>query len=334
MHGSGDDPRRDAMAADEGEGAPPRHFLDLDAFPGEVLRGLVAEARRMKAARRGLPRGVRDPDAPFDGHTLLMIFQKASTRTRISFEMAMRQLGGAASDLAGDRLQLGRGESIADTARVLSAYGDAILLRTYRHADLLEMARHARVPVINALTDHSHPCQILADMLTIEERLGAIAGRPLAYVGDGNNVTHSLIHAAMRFGFPLRIATPQGCEPDPGVVAAAREEGAEIVLTRDPEEAVAGAIAVYTDTWVSMGQERDADDLAVFAPYRVDEALMAAADRQAIFLHCLPAHRGQEVTDAVMDGPQSAVWAQAENRLHAQKAILRWCLGVAPATAP
>ncbi|RMD87552.1 MAG: ornithine carbamoyltransferase [Alphaproteobacteria bacterium] len=311
-------------------GVRPRHFLDLDAFSGDFLRGLVAEARRMKAARQGLPKGAPDPDAPLDGHMLLMIFQKASTRTRISFEMAMRQLGGAASDLAGDRLQLGRGETIADTARVLSAYGDAILLRTYRHADLLEMARHAGVPVINALTDHSHPCQILADMLTIEERLGPIAGRPLAYVGDGNNVTHSLIHAATRFGFPLRIATPEGRAPDPGVVAAAREEGAEIQLTQNPREAVADAIAVYTDTWVSMGQEGDVDDLSVFAPYRVDEALMAAVDRQAIFLHCLPAHRGQEVSDAVMDGPQSAVWAQAENRLHAQKAILRWCLGVTP----
>ena len=333
MRAPGAGPRSEASPPGERRDAGRRHFLDLDAFPGEVLRGLVAEARRMKAARHGLPRGAPDPDAPLDGHMLLMIFQKASTRTRISFEMAMHQLGGAASDLAGDRLQLGRGESIADTARVLSAYGDAILLRTYRHADLLEMARHASVPVINALTDHSHPCQILADMMTIEERLGAIAGRPVAYVGDGNNVTHSLIHAAMRFGFPLRIATPHGCEPDAAVVAAAREAGAEIVLTRDPGDAVAGAIAVYTDTWVSMGQDRDAAALAMFEPYRVDEALMAAAAPDAIFLHCLPAHRGQEVTDAVMDGPQSAVWAQAENRLHAQKAILRWCFGVAPAAA-
>ncbi|MFQ5348570.1 MAG: ornithine carbamoyltransferase [Rhodothalassiaceae bacterium] len=313
----------------EDKGTRPRHFLDLDGFSGDFLRRLLAEARRMKAARRGLPKGAPDPDAPLDGHMLLMIFQKASTRTRISFEMAMRQLGGGASDLAGDRLQLGRGETIADTARVLSAYGDAILLRTYRHADLREMAQHASIPVINALTDHSHPCQILADMLTIEERLGPIAGRPLAYVGDGNNVTHSLIHAATRFGFPLRIATPEGRAPDAGVVAAAREEGADIRLTRDPRQAVAGAIAVYTDTWVSMGQESAVEDLSVFAPYRVDEALMAAAAPEAIFLHCLPAHRGQEVSDAVMDGPQSAVWAQAENRLHAQKAILCWCLGVA-----
>lgn len=309
------------------DSATPRHFLDLDALDGATLRRMIEHARAMKAGRAGLPRGLADAGAPLAGHVLLMIFQKASTRTRISFEAAMRQLGGFATDLEGDRLQLGRGETIADTARVLSAYGDAILLRTHRHDDLIEMARHAGVPVINALTARSHPCQIMADILTIEEMRGPIAGRPVAWIGDGNNVATSLIHAAARFGFPLRLATPAGHAPDADVVAAARAEGAEIILTGDARAAVEGTVAVYTDTWSSMGAEREGDALAVFEPFRVDEALMRVAGKQAIFLHCLPAHRGQEVTDAVMDGTQSAVWAEAENRLHAQKAILAWCLG-------
>lgn len=311
-------PRRDAVSA-------PRHFLDLDALDSTTLRRILDLAKALKDRRGPLPKGAPDPDAPLAGHMLLMVFESSSTRTRVSFETAMRQLGGAAVDLEGKRMQIGRGETIADTARVLSLYGDAILLRTQAHDGLLELARHASVPVINALTHRSHPCQVMADLLTIEEHAGPIAGQPVAWVGDGNNVATSLIHAAMRFGFPLRLACPEGCAPDPREVEAARAAGAEIILPGRPEEAVEGAIAVYTDTWSSMGLERAQDSLEAFEAYRVTEALMAAAGPQALFLHCLPAHRGQEVTDAVIDGPQSGVWAQAENRLHAQKAILTWC---------
>ena len=306
----------------------PRHFLDLDALDGVTLRRILDLAETMKDRRGARPKGAPDPKAPLDGRLLLMIFESSSTRTRVSFDTAMRQLGGAAVDLEGKRMQIGRGETIADTARVLSLYGDAILLRTQAHEGLLELARHASVPVINALTHRSHPCQIMADLLTIEEHAGPIAGRPVAWIGDGNNVATSLIHAAMRFDFPLRLACPEGCAPDPQEVAAARAAGAEIDLARCPEEAVEEAVAVYTDTWSSMGLERTHDSLAAFEAYRVTEALMAAAGPQALFLHCLPAHRGQEVTDGVIDGPQSGVWAQAENRLHAQKAILTWCFEI------
>ncbi|GAB4121552.1 MAG: ornithine carbamoyltransferase [Rhodothalassiaceae bacterium] len=305
-----------------------RHFLDLDTLSAADLRTILTHARTRKSKRRERRRGAPDSDVPLSGALLLMIFQKSSTRTRISFEVAMRQLGGAASDLDGSRLQLGRGETIADTARVLSAYGDAILLRAHRHADLLELAEHASVPVINALTDRSHPCQLMADILTIEEMRGDIAGRPVAWVGDGNNVATSLIHAATRFAFPLRLACPRGFEPDAAVLAKARAEGADISLCADAGEAVDGTLAVYTDTWVSMGQERQSEDLAPFEPYRVTPELMARAAPDALFLHCLPAHRGEEVSEAVIDGPQSAVWLQAENRLHAQKAILAWCFGL------
>lgn len=314
------------MAPPANAESAPRHFLDLDALDGATLRRILDHAKAMKARRGSRPKGAADSNAPLAGHLLLMVFESSSTRTRVSFETAMRQLGGAAVDLEGKRMQLGRGETIADTARVLSLYGDAILLRTQTHDGLLELARHASVPVINALTHRSHPCQLMADLLTIEEHAGDIAGQPVAWVGDGNNVATSLIHAAMRFGFPLRLACPPGCAPDPQEVEAARAAGAKIALVDRPEDAVEGAIAVYTDTWSSMGLERAEDTLAVFESYRVTEKLMAAAGPQALFLHCLPAHRGQEVTDAVIDGPQSGVWAQAENRLHAQKAILTWCL--------
>ncbi|GAK32514.1 ornithine carbamoyltransferase, catabolic [Iodidimonas nitroreducens] len=303
-----------------------RHFLDLDRMGSQTLRQILDHARQMKARRGGMPRGAVDRDAPLSGDILLMIFQKSSTRTRISFEVAMRQLGGAASDLDGSRLQLGRGESIADTAHVLSAYGDAIVLRTDQHSNLTEMAQHATIPVINALTDHSHPCQLMADMLTIEEAKGPIRGQSVAWLGDGNNVASSLIHAAQRFGFRLRLACPPGHQPNPAVIEAALAEGADVGLCDDPIEAVAGASALYTDTWSSMGQERAPEELAPFEPYRVTSELLAKAAPDAIFMHCLPAHRGEEVTDAVIDGPQSVVWAQAENRLHAQKAILAWCL--------
>jgi len=317
------------MAAAKERARRPRHFLDLDALDGATLRAILESAKAMKRARGCRPAGAADPDAPLSGRVLLMIFESASTRTRVSFEMAMRQLGGAALDLEGKRMQLGRGETVADTARVLSLYGDAILIRTRAHENLLEMARHANVPVINALTHRSHPCQLMADLLTIEERTGPVAGKTVAWIGDGNNVATSLIHAAASFSFALRLACPPGCEPDADEIAAARAAGGNVAVVGRPEDAVADAVAVYTDTWSSMGLEREADALAAFAPYRVTEALMAAAGPEAIFLHCLPAHRGQEVTDAVMDGTQSAVWAQAENRLHAQKAILTWCFEAA-----
>ncbi len=305
----------------------PRHFLDLDQHEQAVLRSIIDHARAMKAKRAGLPKGAPDRNAPLSGDVLLMIFQKSSTRTRISFEMAMRQLGGAASDLDGRRLQLGRGETIADTARVLSAYGDAILLRTDRHDNLLEMASHASIPVINALTDQSHPCQIMADILTIEEALGPISDRRVVWMGDGNNVATSWIHAARQFGFRLRLACPKGHEPDDTVLEQARARGADVAVTDDVALAIADADVIYTDTWSSMGQERDPEELAPFAPFQVTTDIMNACAPGAIFLHCLPAHRGEEVTAEVMDGAQSRVWQQAENRLHAQKAILAWCLG-------
>lgn len=305
----------------------PRHFLDLDQLGQETLRGIIDHAKAMKAGRMGLPKGGLDSDAPLSGEVLLMIFQKSSTRTRISFEVAMRQLGGGASDLDGSRLQLGRGESIADTARVLSAYGDAILLRTDHHANLLDMASYATIPVINALTDQSHPCQIMADILTIEEELGPISERRVVWLGDGNNVATSWIHAAQRLGFSLRLACPVGHEPDSNALEKARSEGADVMATYDVAEAISDADVIYTDTWSSMGQEREPDELAPFAPYQVTTEIMNACAPGAIFLHCLPAHRGEEVTADVMDGPQSRVWQQAENRLHAQKAILAWCLG-------
>ena len=302
-----------------------RHFLDLDRLDRATLRHILDRAAAMKAARGGgWPTGRPDADAPLGGHVLLMVFQKASTRTRLSFEGAMRQLGGVASDLEGDRLQLGRGESIADTARVLSLFGDAILLRTSRHDNLLEMAAHAGVPVINALTDRSHPCQIVADLLTLEESFGGLDGLPVAWLGDGNNVTASLIHAAALTGLDLRLACPPDRRPDAATLEAARAAGARLTVTGDVAEAVRDAAAVYTDTWQSMGAEPVEGGL--FEPYRVDADVMARARGDALFLHCLPAHRGDEVTDAVMDGPQSAVWRQADNRLHAQKAILTWCL--------
>ncbi len=302
-----------------------RHFLDLDRLDRTTLRHILDRAAAMKGARGAdWPTGRRDDAAPLDGHVLLMVFQKASTRTRLSFEAAMRQLGGVASDLEGDRLQLGRGESIADTARVLSLFGDAILLRTSRHENLLEMAAHARAPVINALTDRSHPCQIVADLLTLEESFGDLDGLPLAWLGDGNNVAASLIHAAALTGLDLRLACPPDRQPEAALLDGARAAGARLTVTEDVAAAVSDAAAVYTDTWHSMGA--DPVEGGLFEPYRVDADVMAQARDEALFLHCLPAHRGQEVTDAVMDGAQSAVWRQAENRLHAQKAILTWCL--------
>ncbi len=309
-----------------------RHFLDLDRLEPADLRRIVDEARRRKEARSGLPKGATDAaaglDAPLAERMLLMVFEKPSTRTRVSFEMAMRQLGGQASALNAADLQLGRGETIADTARVLSSYADAIMLRTYAPEALDEMAAHSTAPVINGLTNRSHPCQILTDILTIEESLGPIAGRVVAWTGDGNNVAATYIQAAAAFGFEIRVACPETLEPDPEMTAAARAAGATLVITRDADAAVAGADVVVTDTWLSMN-DKDAARIArhnQLAPYQVDARRMALAKPGAIFLHCMPAHRGEEATAEVMDGPQSRMFEAAENRLHLQKAILLWCL--------
>ena len=312
----------------------PRHFLDLgDASPQE-LRRMVEEARRRKEERRGKPALAVDGDSPLTGFALAMLFERPSTRTRVSFELAIRQLGGGAILLSTAETHLGRGdhsESIADSVRVLSRYADAVMIRATDHASLLAFAEHADIPVINGLTNRSHPCQVLGDVMTFEERLGPIQGRTIAWCGDGNNVAQSFIHAASRFGFRLRLACPEEHRPDPAILREARDEGADIRCIDDPDAAVSGADCVVTDAWASMGDEADARKRqARFAPYRIDPERMARAAPHAIFLHCLPAHRGEEVTDAVMDGPQSAVFDEAENRLHIQKAILLRCFGRLP----
>ncbi len=301
------------------EKAAPKHFLDLDRFQPQDLRQMIALGQAFK--RGETPAGPR----PLANRVLAMIFEKPSTRTRVSFEVGMRQLGGEVVALSHRECQLGRGETIADTARVLSRYCDAIMIRTDEHEKIYEMARHAGVPVVNGLTDETHPCQVMADVMTFEERLGPIAGRVVAWTGDGNNVATSWIHAAAQFGFTLRLACPQRLAPSAAAVAWARERGAVVIVGTDPAEAVAGADCVVTDTWVSMGDE-DSDRKRLLAPYQVNAALMARAAPEALFMHCLPAHRGEEVTDEVMDGPHSAVWDEAENRLHVQKGILTWCL--------
>ena len=304
-----------------------RHFLDLSDAGADGIATILKDAAVRKAARSGWAKGKADADAPLAGITLAMIFEKSSTRTRVSFDMAMRQLGGSALVLEAASSQLGRGESVADTARVLSRYVDAIMIRTDHHHKAIEFAAHAVVPVINGLTDLSHPCQLLADMQTVIERLGALAGTRWAWLGDGNNVCHSLIEAGSLMGFEVRVACPAGHEPDAKVLTAAAARGLAVPIIRDPREAVATADVVITDTWTSMGQASGRERLAALAPFQVDEALMAAAAPGSIFLHCLPAHRGEEVTDAVIDGPQSRVWDEAENRLHAQKSLLLWVLG-------
>ncbi|MBI1187913.1 MAG: ornithine carbamoyltransferase [Alphaproteobacteria bacterium] len=304
-----------------------RHFLDLWTLSGDDLRALLDEAARRKAARLGLPRGAADEDSPLSGHVLAMIFQKNSTRTRVSFDIGMRQLGGSTVVMSASDMQLGRGETIADTARVLSRMVDAVMIRANRHEDVEDFAAYADVPVINGLTDLSHPCQILADLMTIEARLGDVRGKTLAWVGDGNNVLASFVHAAPKLGFALRIATPPDYRPRGQEIAAAQKAGGDITLVAKPRDAVEGADVVVTDTWVSMGDPDKDARMAAFPPYAVTEDLMARAHKDALFLHCLPAHRGEEVSDAVIDGPQSAVWDEAENRIHAQKAVLLWCLG-------
>jgi ornithine carbamoyltransferase len=296
----------------------PRHFLDLDRLEAAELRRILDLGSAYKAGRIN--------GKPAAGKFLAMLFDKPSTRTRVSFEVAMKELGGDVVVMDEKGSQVGRGETMADTARVMSRYVDAIMIRTGRAANLLELADHAAVPVINGLTDQTHPCQIMADVMTLEERLGPAQGKIVAWSGDGNNVANSWIHAAVRFDFTFRIACPEGLRPPKRILDWARKEGGKVSVTDNPDEAVAGADCVVTDTWVSMGNDNAETRHNLLAPYRVDERLMARAKPSAIFMHCLPAKRGAEVTAGVIDGPQSAVWDEAENRLHAQKGILAWCL--------
>ena len=304
------------------------HFLDLATPTAAVLRAILDEAHRRKAARTHWPRGRVDDDAPLADHVLAMIFEKPSTRTRFSFDMAIRQLGGSAIIVSAGDMQLGRGETIDDTARVLSRMVDAIMIRSNHHATVETLADHAGIPVLNALTDISHPCQIMADIMTFEERAGRpVKGSCWAYLGDGNNIANSLIEAASVLGFDLRLGVPHGYDPDQAVLATAGCRGGSIDLVRSAAAAVEGAEVVVTDTWVSMGQTSAKDKLGAMLPFQVNAALMTKAQPNAIFLHCLPAHRGDEVTADVIDGTQSAIWDEAENRLHVQKAILLWCMG-------
>ena len=296
-----------------------RHFLDLADIPSSELRGIIASSRAMKA-RRAL-----GADAPLAGKTLAMIFDRPSTRTRVSFDVGMRQLGGESITLTSQEMQLGRGETIADTARVLSRYVDAIMIRTLDHEHVIELARHAAVPVINGLTRRSHPCQVMADVMTFEEHRGAIRGRVVAWTGDGNNVLTSWMHAAQRFEFQLRVATPPALKPKKWLLDWMKQSGAAISLGTDPDQAAKGADCVVTDAWVSMGDKDGNRRHNLLKRYQVNARLMAKAKPDALFMHCLPAHRGEEVTDEVIDGPQSVVFDEAENRLHAQKGILAWC---------
>ena len=304
-----------------------RNFLDLSDAGGNAIAAMIGDAVDRKAARAGWPKGKPDSDAPLAGHVLGMIFEKASTRTRVSFDIGMRQLGGSALILDAGTSQLGRGESIADTARVLSRMVDAIMIRTDDHAKAEELAHHAHVPVINGLTDRSHPCQIVADLLTLVEHGRALPGLELAWFGDGNNVLHSILEAAGLMKFNVRVATPQGYEPEAEFVDMARAGGATITLTQDARAAAEGADVLVTDTWVSMGQAHAEDKLKAMQPFRIDTPLMRTAKSDALFLHCLPAHVGDEVSEEVFEGSQSVVFDEAENRIHAQKSILRWCFG-------
>jgi ornithine carbamoyltransferase len=304
-----------------------RHFLDISDFSAAELRSILERSQALKHARQGWPKGHVEADAPLKGRVLAMIFQQPSTRTRVSFEVAMRQLGGEVLVISANDMQLGRGETVADTAQVLSRYVDAIMIRAKRHDHLLELARHASVPVINGLTNKSHPCQVMADIMTFEEHRGAIDKHAIAWVGDGNNVATSWIHAMTKLGGELRLGCPAELSPNPQALAWAREKGGKIKVTNSAEEAVRDASCVVADVWVSM---HDTDATArhnMLKPYQVNAALMKKARPDALFMHCLPAHRGEEVTAEVMDGPRSVVFDEAENRLHIQKSILLRCLG-------
>ena len=321
----------DTFSRRTGTGILNRHFLDLSSAGADGVAEMIGDALDRKAGRHGWPKGRADADAPLAGYTLAMIFEKSSTRTRVSFDMAMRQLGGTTIVMDAGAMQLGRGETIADTARVLSRYVDAIMLRTDDPAKLAELAEHATVPVINGLTDDSHPCQIMADLLTVIERGVALPGSKWTWLGDGNNVLHSIVEAAGLMKFSVAVACPEGFDPHDRWIEEANarlaDSNARVTIERDPKRAVADADIVVTDTWVSMGQNHAEAKVAAMFPYQVGAQLMAGANPGATFLHCLPAHRGEEVTAEVIDGPQSAIWDEAENRLHAQKSILLWCFG-------
>ena len=305
-----------------------RHFLDLLAIPASELRAILDQAHRMKAARTGLPKGYKDVDAPFLGETLALIFEKSSTRTRFSFDMAMQQLGGRGITVSAGDMQIGRGETTEDTAKVLSRFVDGMMLRANSHQTLLDLAAHSDVPVINGLTDYNHPCQIMADLQTLEEKGGQLNDMNLTWVGDGNNVAVSFINAAAKFGFTLRVSCPKGYSVSDNILTPARNAGAKIEMITDPLDAAKNTDVVIADTFVSMG-DKDADArLKNLMPYQVTDAIMTAAAKDALFLHCLPAHREEEVASSVIDGPQSVVFDEAENRLHAQKAIIKWCFGV------
>jgi ornithine carbamoyltransferase len=299
----------------------PRHFLDIGELPLKDLRTILDASNAMKAKLKAHETGRK----PLDGKTLAMIFDRPSTRTRVSFDVGMRQLGGESIMLTGTEMQLGRGETIADTARVLSRYVDAIMIRILNHEALLELAAYATVPVINGLTRRSHPCQVMADLMTFEEHRGSIAGKTVAWTGDDNNVLASWAQAAERFRFQLNIATPPELAPKKPMRDWIKETQAPIMIGNDPEAAVRGADCVVTDTWVSMGDKDGENRHNLLQPYQVNSKLMSLANKDALFMHCLPAHRGEEVTDEVIDGPQSVVFDEAENRLHAQKGILAWC---------
>ena len=306
------------------------HFLDIHTTSPEALRSMIDQARAMKDARGGRPKGTPDDEQPLAGRMVALIFEKPSTRTRVSFDVGVRQMGGQTMVLSGKEMQLGHGETIADTARVLSRYVDLIMIRTFEEATLQEMAEHATVPVINGLTNRTHPCQIMADIMTYEEHHGPIRGKKVVWSGDGNNVCASFLHAAGQFGFDFTFTGPPTLDPEQEWVDFARSKGVNVQIERDPAKAVLGADLVVTDTWVSMHDPESAKERRhnQLRGYQVNEALMAQANKDALFMHCLPAHRNDEVTSAVMDGPNSVVFDEAENRLHAQKAVMRWCLGV------
>ncbi len=314
------------MNAPAGRVGEAKHFLDLAEFDSGTLQHLIADARARKEKRKGLPKGTPDKDQPLQGRVLAMIFDKQSTRTRISFDVGMRQLGGTTLMLTGSEMQLAREETIADTARVLSRYVDAVMIRLLDHEMVQEMADNSTVPIINGLTKLSHPCQVMADVMTFEEHRGSIKGATIAWSGDSNNVLTSWVHAAPRFGFKLRVASPRELGAKESLRKWAKAQHADVTFTEDPEAAVAGADCVVSDAWVSMGDDDSTKRHNLLKAYQVNSRLMARAAKDAIFMHCLPAHRGEEVTDDVIDGPQSVVFDEAENRIHAQKAILAWCL--------
>ena len=305
----------------------PKHFLDISDFDAPTLNGIIAKARAMKDARKGLPKGLRERDEPLKGRMLALIFERPSTRTRVSFEVGMRQLGGETLVLSSNDMQLGRGETIADTARVLSRYVDAIMIRAARHSNLTELAAAATIPVINGLTNLTHPGQVMADVMTLEEHVAPLKDLTVSWVGDGNNVAASWVHAVGRMGGKLRIGAPKELAPAPEVLAWARAQGADVSVMASPEEAVEGADCVITDAWVSMHDTDGETRHNLLKPYQVNGALMKRAKRDAKFMHCLPAHRGEEVSDEVMDSRNSLIFDEAENRLHVQKSILLHCLG-------